>query len=266
MLEIVFNESAAGSLRGAKTANHFPGSPEDVLCLPFMLDIGDISQPVDSEYRKNLMSFPDKYLGWDIPDAETEQRWQQAVDANKRLLASAKNGEPIRIWYSDTPYSLCGLYYVCHLLQLYTAPVSVVKMPESIRQEDGCLVSYTGWYAVSPDLWEGFLSYSQDLHPIEVRSYAWMWRDLLKDNSPLRAIVNGTLVGVPEDFYDFLLYKSLSKEPVKQARVIGDTIGYYHGGVSDWIYAVRIDRLIADGKIKLVQDAERKYERWISLP
>lgn len=255
MLEIVFSESSAGLLQEAKKQRLFPGSPEDVLCLPFMLDIGDIRQPVNSEYRKKLL-----FYGWDITDTDMEKRWQLAIDANKRLIASVKKGEPVRIWYSNTPYSLCGLYYVCHLLQPYIAPISTVKMPEYIRREDGCLISYSGWYEVFPDLWKSFLPYEYRLNSVEIRHYGSMWQDLIKDN-----IVNGTLISVPEDFYDFLLYKFLTKESVRQIMIIGDVIGHYHGGIPAWVYAVRIDKLIADGKIEVVQDASRKYDRLIRL-
>ncbi|MFR5027465.1 MAG: DUF1835 domain-containing protein [Coprococcus sp.] len=28
-------------------------------------------------------------------------------------------GEPVRIWYSDAPYSRCGFYHVCSILKNY---------------------------------------------------------------------------------------------------------------------------------------------------
>lgn len=42
------------------------------------------------------------------------------------------------------------------------------------------------------------------------------WMELTEDNSPLRAVVNGELVGVPEDFYDFLILREITEAPVKK--------------------------------------------------
>lgn len=36
--------------------------------------------------------------------------------------------------------------------------------------------------------------------------YALEWTDLVNENSPLRAVINGKLIGVPEDFYDFRIW------------------------------------------------------------
>ena len=36
-------------------------------------------------------------------------------------------------------------------------------------------------------------------------------------------------------------------------------------GIGDWWYARRIDRMIGQGKIRIVEDSEKKYERMICL-
>ena len=53
MIEIMFGESEAGSMKMAK--RHKDDSDEEVICLGFLLDIGDIRKPVDSIYRKKLI-------------------------------------------------------------------------------------------------------------------------------------------------------------------------------------------------------------------
>ena len=68
-----------------------------------------------------------------------------------------------------------------------------------------------------------------------------------------------------EDFYDYLIYKSLSKRAMKEIRLIGDILGQYRLGISDWWYASRIDKMIKDNKIKIVEDSDRKYTRIISI-
>ena len=53
MIEIMFGESEAGSMKMAKRCED--ENDEEVICLGFLLDIGDIREPVDSIYRKELI-------------------------------------------------------------------------------------------------------------------------------------------------------------------------------------------------------------------
>ncbi|MEJ8737947.1 DUF1835 domain-containing protein [Erysipelotrichaceae bacterium HCN-30851] len=63
MVEILFGESEAGSMKeytsllSSKDYNdqETAGKIEDVICLGFLLDIGDINEGVDSLYRKKLI-------------------------------------------------------------------------------------------------------------------------------------------------------------------------------------------------------------------
>lgn len=97
----------------------------------------------------------------------------------------------------------------------------------------------------------------------EIRMYGNQWADLVEDNSPLRAVINGNLIGVTEDFYDFLIRIRLSSNPVKEARVIGDILGHYPLGIGEWWYASRIELMIKAGSVRVVEDSERKYARII---
>ena len=63
MVEILFGESSAGSMKAAKCDNveykngqplWIQGSSDEVICLGFMLDMGYIGEVVDSQYRKDL--------------------------------------------------------------------------------------------------------------------------------------------------------------------------------------------------------------------
>ena len=46
--------------------------------------------------------------------------------------------------------------------------------------------------------------------------YAMLWGILAEENSPLRAVVNNRVLSVPEDFYDFLIWKWLKDAPVNK--------------------------------------------------
>ena len=54
MIEVLFGESEAGTMREIKRRGQSGGRAE-VICLGFMLDIGDIRESADSQYRKDLI-------------------------------------------------------------------------------------------------------------------------------------------------------------------------------------------------------------------
>lgn len=54
MVEVLFGESEAGSMKIAKNKYNFQDE-DKVICLGFMMDIGDIKESADSPYRRNLI-------------------------------------------------------------------------------------------------------------------------------------------------------------------------------------------------------------------
>lgn len=294
MIEILFGDSEAASMKAAKSkviigevngptsvwmagkktpperafSGWVEGTAEEVVCLGFMLDIGDIQKPVDSPYRKDLIYslLSQNLYGSFAEEMKDELKQSGDVYANElqRLIGFLENGEAVRIWYSDAPYSRCGFYSLCRMLLKYENEVHTVRLPEYAAGEK-TIRSYSNWGEISAEEFAGFLPYEKTLGRAEMRMYAGLWSGLAEDNSPLRAVVNGRVVGVPEDFYDFLLWKRLTRRPVKEARLIGDILGYYHFGVGDWWYARRIDYHIQQGNIKIAEDSENKYARLICL-
>ena len=78
-------------------------------------------------------------------------------------------------------------------------------------------------------------------------------------------MINGKVTGVPEDFYDFLIWKRLTRKPIKEARLIGDILGCFQIGMGDWWFARRIEHFIQQDKIKVINDSENKYARLICI-
>lgn len=261
MIEILFGESEAASMKEAKNTT------EEVICLGFMLDIGDIKEPVDSVYRKELIYSMYAQNQWE-QDIEWDNEMRKAgeiyISELLRLKQFLDNGEMVRIWYSDAPYSRCGFYHLCRILEKYENEIRVVKIPEYVVREKS-IIAYKNWGEVAAEEFAGFLSYEKKLSKEEVRMYAILWGNLVEDNSPLRSVVNGKVLGVPEDFYDFQIWKRLTNKPVKEARLIGDILGYSQISVSDCWYAKRIEYYIQNKKIRIVEDSVNKYARTICL-
>lgn len=294
MIEVLFGESEAAAMRAAKNTiitskvdgptavwtvgkkkmlerEHYgwiEGTAEEVICLGFLLDIGDIREDAGSEYRKHLIysMYAQQQWGRDEEmDAELIQLCDHYCTEMERLRNYLADGEAIRVWYSDAPYSRCGFYHLCAGLQEYQHEINVVKLPEYKVRSDNSIISYKNWGEVAAEEFAGFLTCEKKLSKEEIRMYAMLWSVLQEDNSPLRAVVNGKLIGVPEDFYDFLILKRITRKPIKEARVIGDILGHNQLGVGDWWYAKRIDYFIQTGKIKIVEDSANKYARTICL-
>ena len=293
MIEELFGESEAGSMKAAKNkfvagtvngpvsvwvagkktpprksfAGWVEGTPDEVICLGFMMDIGNIKEPMDSPYRKELIGSMYAQNQWE-QDEETIQELKNAGDAYVNELYRLKrfldNGESVRIWYSDAPYSRCGLYSLCQILKDYKNEISAVKLPEYVVRDTN-IVSYQSWNEVSAEEFAGFLPHERSLSGEEVRMYNTLWGILAEENSPLRAIVNSRLLSVPEDFYDFLIWERLTGAPLKEARLIGDILGQSQLGVGDWWYARRIEHYIRQGKIRVVEDSKSTYARTICL-
>lgn len=293
MIEVLFGESEAASMKAAKSmkivgyvngpmsvlvtgketppertfAGWVEGTSEDVVCLGFMLDIGNIKEPIDSPYRKNLiysMYAQNQYVKNPEIDQELKLTGEVYLNELLRLKEYLENGETIRVWYSDTPYSICGFYSLCQILQKYKNEIHIVKLPEYMVRKTS-IISYRNWGEVSAEEFAEFLTYESVMTKEEVRMYAQLWTELTEDNSPLRAMINGKVTGVSEDFYDFLIWKRLTRKPIKEARLIGDILGCFKIGMGDWWFARRIEHFIQQDKIKVINDFENKYARVICI-
>ena len=244
MVDVLFGESEAGTMRDIKLKHRRQsGGRDEVICLGFMLDAGDIKESVNSQYRKDLicsMYVQDQWGRARELNEECQKLGDVYCNELKRLQEFLEKGESVRIWY-------------------------IVRLPEYEVRQDHTIVSYSHWGEVSSEAFARYLPHEKRLSKMELKMYAWNWAELQEDNSPLRAMVNGRVLGVPEDFYDFLICKYITEKPVMEARLIGEILGNNPFGVGDWWYARRIEKLIGQGKIKVIEDSEKKYARQICL-
>ena len=285
MIEVLFADSEAASMKAAKSiviyskidgptsvfiagkkkppekehSGWLEGSADDVVCFGYRLDIGNIQKDIEGHYRKNLIfSLLNMEMGEETQDyADSFMQMQQ-------LKIYLEAGESIRIWYSDAPYSRCGLYHLCNILNCYENEIRLVKLPE-YAVHGKTIVFYKNWGEVAAEEFAGFLSGERIVSKEEIRMYASLWNELVEDNSPLRAMVNGKMIGVPEDFYDFMILNRITTKPIKECRLIGDIIGHNQASIGDWWYAKRIQHFIEEGLIKVLEDAKRPYARLICL-
>lgn len=86
-------------------------------------------------------------------------------------------GKQCRVWYSDTPYSICGFYSLCQILQKYKNEIHIVKLPEYMVRKTS-IISYRNWGEVSAEEFAEFLTYESVLTKEEVRMYAQLWTEI----------------------------------------------------------------------------------------
>ena len=181
-----------------------------------------------------------------------------------RLQNYLEKKVPVRIWYSNAPYSLCGFYHLCSILKEYESEIRVVELPKYTVYPNS-IVAYQNWGEISVENFPQYLIHERKLSIKEINMYSSLWNELKEDNSLLRAVVNGEVIGVFEDFYDFLIWKNLTKEPIQEARLIGKILIKNQISIDDLWFAKRIDFYIEQGKIKVVKKSKNKYARSICL-
>ena len=180
----------------------------------------------------------------------------------KELFYRANNGEPIRIWTSDTPDEACGICWIIDQLKpigFENLDITYVKLPDFHVMPDNTVVIYSGWGEVPPHQW-GHLSRLGHKLPVNyMYALSFRWQQLKQENATLRAVVNRQLVSVPENFYDSFILRELDmqEDEFLEANVIGKVLSKYSLGIGDGWIAIRIEQFIKEGLFMVVTQAER---------
>lgn len=233
------------------------GSTADVYGFELLLSVGDLSEAPPGPLRCRALQQLSVFPGAQPAAADLVRRANEALAA---VLSRAAAGEAVRVWYSDAPDEACGLCWLMaqlHGLGGGRGPVSLVKLPAwhyNYRQD---LVRQTGWGSVSPGEWGRYLALQTPALPAFIHCCALHWAELQRENAPLRAVINGRLVGVPASFYDPFIRRELAVagETFQEAALIGRVLGKYELGVSDGWVALRVEELVRAGALRVVSEA-----------
>ena len=242
MIEIVFSDSACGSL---KIAQRFGGgNSSDIFGFNLSLSIGDISEQ------------------------EIFKRSNTALEMVQKRISA---GEPIRIWYSNQPDEMCGLFWFMWLLDHWNADsekIFIVKLPEWEADENGNIIRKNSFSEVAPEEWSRYLDLQKPVLPLFITACSLHWQTLKEENAPLRAILNGILVSVSECLYDDLIHREIAaeNETFRESMIIGRILGKYQFGISDFWVAYRIEEMIHAGLLEVVPsdiEDKRSYSRML---
>ncbi len=247
---------AARQRQRAAGAPPMEGRPADVVCLPLALSVGDISETEPGEKRKAELAGL-----WAMDSAENaevaEKMLAEARGALETLRQRAACGEVVRVWQSPGADAACGIRSLAAWLRplgFDKLRVERVRLPEFEARPDGTAVRYDGWGEVEPWHWAA-LADPTPLPAPALNALAQEWALLAAQNAPLRAVVNGRLVSVPEDFYDCFVLEVLRAQPQKfrEAEAIGRLLCTLRPGVSDGFAARRIEALVQKGLLEEIE-------------
>ncbi len=230
------------------------GSPADVYGFHLALSMGDISEDCPGPLRQQAL---EKLYGRVYPQENMAQALLEGLEATLAAVQSRiEGGEAVRIWYSGQPDELCGLYWFMTQLPLQAGEVYLVKLPEWELREDGTVLEPSSWGEISPGQWRSYVSLQQPAPPSFRRRCRDLWRGLQRENAPLRAVINGRLVSVPETLYDGFIRREIAAEPdtFPEARVVGSVLGKYQLGIGDLWVALRIEEMCRSGELEPVTE------------
>lgn len=245
-----------------ENATPMGGNPANIFGFDLGLSIGDISEDTFGEHRQQTLRWLFSIYPGDEMEGTADLLTRRAKETLEIIRARMQAGEDLRLWYSHRPDDFCGLYWFMSQTEDLcsdSTPVSVVLLPEWVADGDGNMVQYAGWGELHPSDWQLFLTYEKMVPITFCQSCAARWRKLQKENAPLRAVLNGKLVSMPETLYDSFIEKEIEAEDevFQEASVIGRVLVKYQLGVGDAWLARRIEELIRQGKLEPATEAPK---------
>ncbi len=291
MIEVVFNSSASGSL---KIAQRFGKGnyPENSAVSVFVCH-KDGTPVTEKELEEAKKEFIEKErLAWEkaIPLGGTaadvfcfdlslsvgaiskdlfDMNHQSLLEKIERRL---NQKEEIRIWFSNQPDELCGF---CWLMDWLNQPgideksIHFIMLPEWEKVENGTLLHRISFGEVDASDWQRYLPLQKTASKVILQTCSSHWNQLVQENAPLRAIVNGRLLSVSEDFYDSFIRREIKKLSAKfrEGDLIGNVFGYGFG-ISDTLIHSRIEQMIFSGELKIAampEDGQPAYCRLLRI-
>lgn len=256
--EAARREAEARAQRAWEAAVPLGGNSRDIYAVSLALSVGSIAEANFEAGRQRV--FRDAFSIYPRRDAEAEgeKLLAESLAALCEVLQRAATGEALRIWYSEQPDEFCGLCHLCAMLRRQQhGEVRLVKLP-LWRSEENSVTQYQGWGDVSPHEWHRFLSLDALASPAFLAHCAMYWQQLQEENLPLRAVVNGRLVGVEEAFYDgFLLREiALQGEEFRESQLIAAVLGKYALGIGDVLLHNRVEAMLRAGLFAVSIGAE----------
>lgn len=294
MLEIVFDGTSEGGLRAARYVGsciitghedeldewYMPGDEDkeiirrnilfilgnkDFKCVQYAygLDTGDLSIPLTDFKRKSYeidRIMAANYYEYSIGEDEF------ICNALETIEEAMQNNESMRIWLSNNAESMCGFYDLCSRLKDYAGLIVVVQASKQPYERNcwGLIKSYERYR---------YADRERRLTKEVMYEIAADWEKLKKENSNMRLLVNNELISVTDDYFDHMIFEAFELEEesfsgVPENYIMGNTMHIGNENqlnLHDSVICARIDKLIEEGKIIIVEDNKEKFKRLLKI-
>ena len=200
MMEICFDYSVYAKIR-AMSSGGYSGIGEIAIC-PDDFSIGSLIPFTPQTRHDELIA-----NGVELPD--------DFVESYKNFYEALKEAEKVRVWISDSPYELLGLYFISNYVYPKIQEIYVCSMAYLPNEyPENCLSCLPG------EEWEKLIKYSKI---VATKEFSKLWGSLLNENSKLRITLNNQIVSVNVDYFDSDILAVAAKLKTDDIYIIADT-------------------------------------------
>ena len=225
---ICFNPSLGGVLRLRDKG------AEKLIVLKDDLSVGDLSDLRDR--KKRLLSIYPSFRYY------LKDRVLENYRYFKSLNRFSKIGEhdTAIVWYDDCAKQYCGMLRAVHDLYLQGAEIQLIHI-ESVG-------------VVNPSEIQALYMKRRRIPSCEAKKLSEKWEKLVKENMPLRVSADGGVISAAADYYDSLILKHISEQPVAAIKIIINVLELQQVRIDLELIEERLRVLIASGAVECVQD------------
>ena len=233
--------------------------PKDIFCFDVAFSVGEITETGFGKQRRDALELLASV--WPMEDiiSQIDDRLKRNQEALDSVLARCADGESVRVWYSHNPDEMCGMYWLLSQLRplKQRGRILLVKLPEWEYKDEMTICTHNGWGEIGPGEWGRYQSIQQEAQPAFLALCSTKWSQLKEENARLRIFLNGQLQSAPEDVYDSFITREIDKQPEAfvEAMVIGNVLGKYQLGIGDAWIALRMEKMIAEGRLEVIDSA-----------
>lgn len=239
MIEIVFDSLTKRCMENLRLKTD---KINDVYCFGMDEDLG----PIGDKWNDNRFNFLTKmhnayelmyerlHENYEYVYVPFRRRMDEAEADTVKVIELLKKGEPMRIWMCNMPNALCGLAYLCNTAQKSDSQMYIVYCPV-----EGNIGKYrtTSWSNMNSEQRMQYIDCMDEFPLDDRRTYGDLWQILKKENSNLRIIKNGSIISVPDDYFDTMIKETMDKGYKSAAELLGNLENrlpeYVH---HDWMY------------------------------
>lgn len=168
------------------------------------------------------------------------QRIDKAEADTVKVMELLEKGEDMRIWMGNMPHAICALAYLCYTARKSASKMYIVYCPvEPAFNKHGI----TSWANLNIDQRMPYADCMDEFSLDDRCTYGDLWQILKEENSNLRIIKNGSLISVPDDYFDPMIKEIMDKGYKSATELLGNLENQLPEYIPhDWLY-YRIDVL-----------------------